>query len=69
MEKLILKICSFFNNNDVSTKDMINIVVVEYDNMKPLFCVMKKDKTHYVVKEIFRDGAIVIFKQYSNLVF
>ena len=56
----------FFNNDDPSMKDMINIAIIEYENMPPIFFVIKKEEENYVAKEVFRDEAIELLRQYSN---
>lgn len=62
-----IKPAIFFNTNDKSMKDIINISIIEYENGLPLmFYLLKKDGENFKAREIFKEEAIELLKQYNN---
>lgn len=53
-----------FNKDDKSMKDIINISFVQYEKLPPIFYLLKKEGENFIVREIFKDEAIEILKQY-----
>ena len=57
----------FFNNDDKSMKDIINLTIIQYDkSVPPMMYLLKKEGENYKAREIFRDEAIELLKQYRN---
>ena len=48
-------------------KDIINITLIEYDNLPPLFYLLKKEGNKFVVKEIFKEEVIEYLNKYKSL--
>lgn len=62
-----IKPAIFFNTSDKSMKDIINISIIEYENGSPLmFYLLKKDGENFKAREIFKEEAIELLKQYNN---
>ena len=53
-----------FKKNDKSMKDIINISYIQYEKLPPIFYLLKKVGENYQIKEIFREEAIEILKEY-----
>ena len=68
VEKNIIRIkpAVFFNKDDKNMKDIINIAIIEYENMPTMFYLLKKEGERFVAREIFKDEANEILKQYEN---
>lgn len=68
VEKNIFRIkpAIFFNKDDKNMKDIINIAMIKYKNMPTMFYLLKKEGERFVSREIFKDEAIEILKQYKN---
>lgn len=61
-----IKPAVFFNTNDKSMRDIISITIIEYENMPPIFYLLKKEGDNFKAREIFRNEAIELLKQYNN---
>ena len=56
----------FFKMDDKSMRDIISITIIEYENMPPIFYLLKKEDDFFKAREIFRDEAIELLKQYNS---
>lgn len=55
-----------FNVNDKSMKDIINISYIQYENLSPMFYLIKKEGESFKAREIFRDEALDLLSQYES---
>ena len=65
-KKIYVKPAIFFRKDDKSMKDIINLILVEYDNMPPLFFIMEKIDKNYQIREIAKDEVLEKLELYSN---
>ena len=59
-----LKPVVLFKKNDPKMQDIINISCIQYEKLPPIFYLLKKEGNSYVAREIFRDEAIELLKDY-----
>lgn len=65
--KYPVKPALFFKKDDPTMKEIINISYVKYDNNTPIrFYVMAKEGETYKFREVFRDEALELLKEYHN---
>ena len=56
----------FFKNDDKSMKEFISLTIIEYEDISPIFYLLKKEGECFKAREIYRDEAIELLKQYRN---
>ena len=56
----------FFNVDDKSMRDMINLAIIEYENMPSMLYLLKKEGENFKAREVFMNEAIELLKQYRN---
>ena len=56
----------FFNINDKSMKDVINITFIDYENMPPVFYLLRKEGETFKAREIFKDEAMELLSKYES---
>ena len=61
-----IKPAIFFKNDDKSMKDFISLTIVEYEGIPPVFYLIKKEGECFKAREIYREEAIELLKQYRN---
>ena len=61
-----IKPAIFFNVDDEKMRDMINISIIQYENIPPIMYLLKKEGETFIAKEIFKNEAIELLKQYRN---
>lgn len=55
----------FFKNGDKSMKDIINITLIEYKDLPPVFFLMMKEEENYKMREIDKEETIELLKNYN----
>lgn len=55
-----------FNVNDKSMKDIINISYIQYNDLPPIFYLLRKEKNSFKIREIFKEEALELLSQYEN---
>lgn len=61
-----IKPAIFFKSTDETMRDFISLTIIEYEEMSPMFYLIKKDGKNFKSREIFREEAIELLKQYRN---
>lgn len=61
-----IKPAIFFKNDNENMRDFISLTIVEYENMPPLFYLLKKEGECFKTREIYKDEVIELLKQYKN---
>lgn len=56
----------FFRKSDKSKKDIINISCIQYKNSPTMFYLIRKNGESFEAREIFKDEAIELLKEYYN---
>lgn len=56
----------FFKNDDKNMTDIINISIIKYDDMPPILYLLKKEGSNFKAREIFKNEAIELLKEYNN---
>lgn len=56
----------FFNRNDKTMKDIINISYIQYKNFPPMFYLIRKEGDVFRAREIYKDEAIELLREYHN---
>ncbi|MEE3342571.1 MAG: hypothetical protein VZS44_00590 [Bacilli bacterium] len=67
-KQLYVKPAIFFKNDDKSMKDNINLILVEYHNIPPIFFILEKEqnKDNYHIREIDKNELLEKLDEYSN---
>lgn len=60
-----VKPAMLFNCNDKSMKDIINITFIDYENMPPIFYLLRKEGDSFNVREIYQDEALELLNEYQ----
>lgn len=61
-----IKPAIFFKKDDNNMKDIINISFIDYENMPPIFYLLKKDGDNFKAREIFKEEALEILDEYET---
>jgi len=56
----------FFKSDDDNMRDFISLTIIEYENFPPIFYLLKKERENFKAREIYREEAIELLKQYRN---
>ena len=56
----------FFKRDDENMRDFISITIIEYKKTFPIFYLIKKEGENFKAREIFREEAIELLKEYRN---
>lgn len=64
--KIYIKPAVFFKNDDKKMKEIINITLIEYKNLSPIFLVMIKENENYNIKEVDKQEITELLRIYSS---
>lgn len=67
-ERNIVKPATFFNKEDPTMKDIINIILIEYDPDMPIFYIMEKVGENYHIRTISNEEVLDKLSHYCNYV-
>jgi len=56
----------FFKIGDKDMRDFINLTIIEYENIPPVIYLLKKEGENFKAREIYKEEAIELLKQYTN---
>ena len=56
----------FFKNDEKDMRDFISLTIIEYEDIPPIFYLLKKEGENFKAREIYREEAIELLKQYRN---
>ena len=65
---IVVKPAVFFNNDDPTMKDIINIILIEFDPEIPIFYIMEKQGNNYHIRPIDNEEVLDKLSHYSNYV-